>query len=127
MRELHWHTTSDEWDYILAGQGRLTVYVAPSSSQTFNFQAGDTGYVPVVDAHYLENTGDTDLVYLEVLQAPFYNDISVAQWLGLTPRQVVKDHLGFSDDTLDRLPKIKPYILPGNTNLTATNFTSETE
>lgn len=64
MRELHWHTTSDEWDYILAGQGRLTVYVAPASSRTFNFQAGDTGYVPVVDAHYLENTGDTDLVYL---------------------------------------------------------------
>ncbi|KAF2166038.1 hypothetical protein M409DRAFT_66930 [Zasmidium cellare ATCC 36951] len=127
MRELHWHTTSDEWDYILAGQGRLTVYVAPSSSRTFNFQAGDTGYVPVVDAHYLENTGDTDLVYLEILQTPYYNDISVAQWLGLTPRQVVKDHLGFSDETLDRLPKIKPYILPGNTNLTTTNFTSETE
>lgn len=118
MRELHWHTTSDEWDYILAGQGRLTVYMAPQASRTFNFQAGDTGYVPVVDAHYLENTGDTDLVYLgtyhlaistlapltnriEILQASFYNDISVAQWLGLTPRQVVKDHLGFSEDTLE--------------------------
>ncbi|KXT14910.1 hypothetical protein AC579_3075 [Pseudocercospora musae] len=127
MRELHWHTTSDEWDYIIAGQGRLTVYQAPQSSSTFNFQAGDTGYVPVTTAHYLENTGDSDLIYLEVLQAPAYNDISVAQWLGLTPKQIVKDHLGFSEDTLNRLPKVKPFILPGDTNLTQTNFTSEAE
>ncbi|CAK4033319.1 oxalate decarboxylase, secreted [Lecanosticta acicola] len=127
MRELHWHTTSDEWDYIISGQGRLTVYQAPTSSRTFDFQAGDTGYVPVVTAHYLENTGTEDLVYLEVLQAPTYNDISVAQWLGLTPKQVVKDHLGFSDDTLSRLPHIKPFILPGDTNLTQTNFTSTVE
>ncbi|USW53810.1 Putative rmlC-like cupin domain superfamily, rmlC-like jelly roll protein [Septoria linicola] len=127
MRELHWHTTSDEWDYFISGQGRLTVYAAPQSSRTFDFQAGDTGYVPVTAAHYLENTGTEDLVYLEVLQAPVYNDISVAQWLGLTPKQVVKDHLGFSDDTLSRLPKIKPFILPGDKNLTQTNFTSEAE
>ena len=90
MRELHWHTTSDEWNYIIAGQGRLTVFVGPSSSRTFDLQAGDVGYVQKVDAHYLENTGDVPLVYLEVLQAPVYNDISVAQWLGLTPKQVVK-------------------------------------
>ncbi|QIW95780.1 hypothetical protein AMS68_001298 [Peltaster fructicola] len=127
MRELHWHTKSDEWSYFLQGQGRLTVYIAPGSSRTFDFQAGDVGYVPVPDAHYLENTGTEDLIYLEVLQAPVYNDISVAQWLGLTPKQVVKDHLGFSDDTLSRLPTIKPYILPGNKNLTTTNFTNTVE
>lgn len=64
MRELHWHTTSDEWTYFISGQGRLTVYAAPASSRTFDFQAGDTGYVPVTAAHYLENTGTEDLVYL---------------------------------------------------------------
>lgn len=127
MRELHWHTSSDEWDYFISGQGRLTVYSAPEASQTFDFQAGDVGYVPVPAAHYLENTGTEDLIYLEVLQADTYNDISVAQWLGLTPKQVVKDHLGFSEDTLNRLPQIKPFILPGNTNLSTTNFTAEAE
>ncbi|KAF2726243.1 oxalate decarboxylase, secreted [Polychaeton citri CBS 116435] len=127
MRELHWHTASDEWSFFLSGSGRLTVYEAPASARTFDFQAGDVGYVPVPNAHYLENTGDEDLVYLEILQAEVYNDISVAQWLGLTPKQVVKDHLGFSDDTLSRLPKIKPYILPGNRDLTTTDFRDEQE
>jgi hypothetical protein len=65
-------------------------------------------------------------VVAEVLQAPIYNDISVAQWLGLTPKQVVKDHLGFSDETLERLPQVKSYILPGDPDLSKTNFT-ETE
>lgn len=62
-------------------------------------------------------------ILTEVLQAGIYNDISVAQWLGLTPKRVVKDHLGFSDETLDRLPQVKPYILPGDTDLSKTNFT----
>ncbi|KAF2238160.1 oxalate decarboxylase, secreted [Viridothelium virens] len=125
MREIHWHTKSDEWNYFLAGQARLTVFIAPQNSRTFDFQAGDVGYIPVPDAHYLENTGNETVVYLEVLQAPIYNDISVGQWLGLTPPQVVKDHLGFSDDTVSRLPKTKPFILPGNKNLLTTNFTEE--
>lgn len=71
MRELHWHTSSDEWNYIISGSGRLTVYVAPDSSQTFDFQAGDVGYVPVPNAHYLENTGTEDLVYLGMFLSCF--------------------------------------------------------
>ena len=127
MRELHWHTASDEWNYFIQGKGRLTAYVAPDASRTFDFQAGDTGYVQDGSAHYVENTGDEDLIYLEMLQAPIYNDVSVAQWLGLTPSQIVKDHLGFSDDTLSRLPKVKPFIVPGDTDLRQTNFTRERE
>jgi hypothetical protein len=65
----------------------------------------------------------TDTSITEVLQAAIYNDISVAQWLGLTPKQVVKDHLGLSEETLDRLPQVKPYILPGDPDLSKTNFT----
>ena len=124
---------ANEWNYIISGQGRLTVFVAPESSQTYDFRAGDVGYMPNTSAHYLENTGDEDLVYVgelidlrgfprlcdfageipvtEVLQAPIYNDISVAQWLGLTPKQVFKNHLGFSGETLERLPQGKPYVL----------------
>jgi oxalate decarboxylase family bicupin protein len=123
MREMHWHTSSDEWSYFLQGKGRLTVYQAPSSSRTFDFSAGDVGYVPVPNAHYIENVGDEPLIFLEVLQAAQYSDISVNQWLGLTPKQVVQDHLNVDDAFYDALPKVKPFIIPGNPNLTTTNFT----
>ncbi|PHH68665.1 hypothetical protein CDD83_6016 [Cordyceps sp. RAO-2017] len=119
MREMHWHTTSDEWDYFLQGSGRATIYVAPSAAQTFDFTAGDVGYISQADAHYIENTGTEDLVFLEVLQAPKFSDISVAQWLALTPKQTVIDHLKLPEQVVDNLPREKTILKTGNTNLTA--------
>jgi oxalate decarboxylase family bicupin protein len=123
MRELHWHTDSDEWSYFLQGSARLTVYEAPSASRTFDFTAGDVGYVPVPNAHYIENTGNETLVYLEVLQSTQYSDISVNQWLGLTDKQIVKDHTNLPDKVIDSLPKEKSFVIPGNPDLTTTDFT----
>ncbi|RAR01811.1 Bicupin, oxalate decarboxylase/oxidase [Stemphylium lycopersici] len=123
MRELHWHTTSDEWSYFLRGSARLTVYEAPGASRTFDFAAGDVGYVPVPNAHYLENVGNETLVYLEVLQSSQYSDISVNQWLGITPKQIVKDHLNVDDKFFDGLSKEKEFVIQGNTDLTTEDFT----
>jgi oxalate decarboxylase family bicupin protein len=119
IRELHWHSLSDEYAYFIQGTGRITVFTAPAGSRTFDFSPNGVGYIPQAASHYIENTGTGDLVYLEVLQAPRFTDISVAQWLVLTPRQVVKDTLGLPDAVLDRLPKSKEYVIAGNTNLTA--------
>jgi hypothetical protein len=33
------------------------------------------------------------------------------QWLALTPPEVVKDHLGFSDETMSLLSKTKPVVM----------------
>lgn len=119
MREMHWHTSSDEWDYFLQGSGRATIFAAPNKANTFDFTAGDVGYIPQADAHYIENTGTEDLVFLEVLQAPKFSDISVAQWFALTPKQTIKDHLKLPDSLLDNLPKQKTILKVGNKNLTA--------
>ncbi|MCJ1311855.1 hypothetical protein MMC25_005528 [Agyrium rufum] len=125
MREIHWHLDSDEWNFFLAGSARITVFTAPGSSRTFDYQAGSVGYIPVTSSHYIENTGTEDCVFLEVLQAPKFTDISMGQWLGLTPPQVVKDTLKLSDDTISRLPNYKSYIVEGDKDLTTTNFTSK--
>ncbi|KAI0533944.1 oxalate decarboxylase family bicupin [Xylaria digitata] len=119
LREVHWHTTSDEWSYFLQGSARITIYKAPEASRTFDFTAGDVGYIPQAQGHYVENTGTDDVIFLEVLQAKKFGDISASQWLALTPRQVVKDTLGLSDEVLDAQPKDKTLIKPGNLNLTA--------
>ncbi|KAI0205138.1 Bicupin, oxalate decarboxylase/oxidase [Astrocystis sublimbata] len=119
MREVHWHTTSDEWSYFLQGQARITIYKAPTSARTFDFTAGDVGYIPKAQGHYVENTGTEDVIFLEVLQAHKFSDISASQWLALTPRQIVKDTLNLSDEVIDKLPRDKTLIKQGNKNLTA--------
>ena len=82
MREIHWHPTSDEWVFFIAGSARMTVFEAPAASRTFDFAEGDVGYVPYPDSHYIENTGDGDVVYLEVLQSPHFSGkcFAVAGW-----------------------------------------------
>jgi oxalate decarboxylase family bicupin protein len=122
MREIHWHLTSDEWNFIIQGQGRVTIF-SSAASRTFDFQAGDVGYIPVDASHYIENTGDEPLVYMEVLQSPRYTDISAAQWLALSPSQTVRETLNLPQSFIDTLPKTKRYLVPGSTNHTATNFT----
>ena len=59
MRELHWHTNGDEFQYYLSGQARMTVFNADANAGTFDYHAGDVGYVPRFMPHYVENTGST--------------------------------------------------------------------
>src|SRR5271166_1837035 len=40
MRELHWHPNSDELQYSIEGQGRMTVYASNTNAQTFDYQGG---------------------------------------------------------------------------------------
>jgi oxalate decarboxylase len=111
MRELHWHRTSDELQYYLEGQGRMTVYASNTNAGTFDYQAGDVGYVPKVMPHYIENTGTTTLRYLEVWKTDKFSDMSLAQWLAFTPYELVRAHLQIDRSVLDRVSTTKTPIV----------------
>ncbi|KAI0833429.1 oxalate decarboxylase [Trametes gibbosa] len=107
MRELHWHPTQDEWTYYLEGQGRVTLFASSSNARTFNYEAGDVGFVPASFGHYVENTGNATLRFLEIFNTDRFQDISLNQWLALTPPDLVKAHLDLDDETIARLSKTK--------------------
>lgn len=113
LRELHWHPNSDEWQYYLSGQGRMTVFGSESKARTFDYQAGDVGYVPFAMGHYIENTGDTTLTFLEMFKSPRYADISLTQWLALTPHPLVQAHTGLDPKLVEALPETKSPVVPG--------------
>jgi oxalate decarboxylase len=62
--------------------------------------------------HYIENTGDADLVFLEVFPTPHYEDISLAEWLAHTPSRLVDQHLGTGEEFLRRIDKKEMVITP---------------
>lgn len=105
MRELHWHPNADEWQYYIEGKGRMTVFASGGSAQTFDYQAGDVGAVPRSMPHYVENTGDTKLVFLEMFKAPKFEDVPLAQWLAFSPHELVKAHLNIEESVLANVPK----------------------
>ncbi|SLJ99705.1 MULTISPECIES: oxalate decarboxylase family bicupin [unclassified Paenibacillus] len=107
MRELHWHPNADEWQYYLTGQGRMTVFGGNGIARTFDYRAGDIGYVPVAMGHYIQNTGTDTLWFLEMFRSDRFEDISLNQWMALTPEELVHDNLNASPELLHSLRKEK--------------------
>ena len=71
-----------------------------------------SAFVPITLGHYIENTGDSDLVFLEMFKAPRYQDISLNDWLTHIPPELVTEHLGISEQTLASIPKSNLAVLP---------------
>lgn len=112
IRELHWHPNADEWQYFIKGQGRMTVFATGARARTMDFQTGDVGYVQKTLPHYVENTGSTDLVFLEMFKSASYQDLALSEWLTHTPPELVVAHLNLDKSTLDALPKDEVVIMP---------------
>lgn len=112
MRELHWHPNTDEWQYYISGRARMSVFASGGRARTFNFQAGDVGYVPFAMGHYIENIGDEPLRYLEMFRSSYFADLSLNQWMGLTTPELVRVHLNLDRQTMAALRKDKPIIVP---------------
>jgi oxalate decarboxylase len=70
---------------------------------------GDVGTVPKAMAHFV--TGDPTLRFLELFQAPRFMDVSLAQWMALTPHELVEAHLNMDRQWLDALRKDKQPIV----------------
>lgn len=104
MRELHWHPKSAEWQYYIQGTAKMGVFNSNGLARTFNFTAGDVGVVPIVAGHYVQNTSDEKLIFVEVFKNPDYSDISLNKWLATTPCQIVEDHLNVNKRFVESLP-----------------------
>ena len=107
MRELHWHPNADEWQYYISGKARMTVFAAEARARTFDYQAGDVGYVPMSMSHFVENIGNEPLRFLELFKSPRFMDVSLTQWMALTPPELVEAHLKIDRHILERLRKDK--------------------
>lgn len=107
MREMHWHPNNDEWQYYLTGQARMTVFTGNGVARTFDYRAGDVGYVPFATGHYIQNTGDESVWFLEMFKSDRFEDVSLNQWLALTPTELVQHNINVDSKFTDQLRKEK--------------------
>jgi len=112
LRELHWHPNTDEWQYYIQGEGRMGVFGSSGQARTFDYRAGDVGYVPFAMGHYVENTGSTTLRFLEMFKSSYYADVSLNQWMALTPPQLLQAHLHLDPAVMAALRKQKSPVVP---------------
>jgi oxalate decarboxylase len=111
MRELHWHPNADEWQYYLEGRARMTVFASESRARTFDFQEGDVGYVPFAMGHYIQNVGNSPVRMLEMFASDHFADISLNQWMALTPPSLIREHLKLGRKAMESLRKEKQPVV----------------
>jgi oxalate decarboxylase family bicupin protein len=87
MPDRHWHPNADEWQYYRQGSARMSVFNTGPHANTTDFRAGDVGLVRRNCGHYVENTGDDDLGFIETFRSDHYEEVSLANWLSHLPAQ----------------------------------------
>lgn len=115
LRELHWHPNAEEWLYFHSGNARASVFIGGAAARTFDFTGGDTAVFPDNSGHYIENTSDTeDLVWIEIYKSDRVADISLTQWLALTPLDIVANTLKIPVSVAATFKKEKQLLIKGN-------------
>ena len=92
----------------------MTVFASGGKARTFNYQSGDVGYISKGMAHYVQNLGNEPLRFLEIFRSPRFMDVSLNQWMALTPPELVEAHLNLDRQTMAALRKDKPIIVAGS-------------
>jgi oxalate decarboxylase len=115
IRELHWHPNASEWQFWISGKGRMTIVMPEGRARTMDFKTNDVGFVPAVAGHYIENTGNTDVVFLEMFKANQFIDFSLNNWIGRMPPEMATSHLNLDKKALAKIPSEKQEIIAGFT------------
>ncbi len=112
MREIHWHNNNDEFQYFISGQARQTVFGENGKSRTFDYRAGDVGYVPVGYVHYIQNTGNETVWFLEAFKSDRFEGISLNQMMAVTPPELIADNIHVGPEFLNSLRREECPVVP---------------
>lgn len=88
------------------------MFLGPSAARTFDFQAGDTAVFPDNSGHYVENISKNEtLQWIELYKSDHVAEISLTQWLAVSPPDTVAKTLNVSVEWVKQLKKEKQIIL----------------
>jgi oxalate decarboxylase len=112
IRALHWHQNADEWQYYISGKGRMTVFFNGTLARTQDFDPGDVGYIPKTLPHYIENIGDTDLVFLEMFKTDTFMELSLNGWIKTLPPELTAQTIDTDTQKISELVKQDVPVIP---------------
>lgn len=105
LRELHWHPTADEWQYVIEGRVSVTMFGSGGRYRTETLEKGDAGYVPQGYGHSLENLGDGNCRILIGFNSGVYEDINLSDWIAGNPADVLATNFGKPAALFERFPR----------------------
>jgi oxalate decarboxylase len=110
MRELHWHPTADEWQYVYEGKVSVTLFGANGRYRIETLEQGDVGYIPKGYGHSLENVGDKKCRILIGFNSGVYEDIDLTEWMAGNPLDVLATNFGKPAALFEKFPRKDVFI-----------------
>ena len=110
MRELHWHPTADEWQYIYEGKVSITLFGANGRYRTETFEKGDVGFTPQGYGHSIENIGNKPCRILIGFNSGIYEEIDLSEWIAGNPLDVLATNFGQPASLFEKFPKKDVFI-----------------
>jgi oxalate decarboxylase len=114
MRELHWHPTADEWQYILEGTLSVSMFGSGGRYRIETLEKGDVGYIPQGYGHSLENVGDKPSRVLIGFNSGIYEDIDLSEWMAGNPVDVLATNFGKPAALFEKFPRKDVFISDKN-------------
>jgi oxalate decarboxylase len=116
MRELHWHANAAEWAYVISGRCRTTILHPDGHSATDDFDPGDVWYFPRGYGHSIHGLGPGECHFILSFDNGYFSEdhtFSITDWVAHTPRSVVSQTLGITEEDVARLPDSEVYFAKG--------------
>jgi oxalate decarboxylase len=110
MRELHWHPTADEWQYVFEGKVSVTLFGSGGRYKTETLEKGDVAFIPQGYGHSLENVGDKPCRVLIGFNAGVYEEIDLSEWIASNPTDVLATNFGQPADLIEQFPHKDVFI-----------------
>ncbi len=110
LRELHWHPTADEWQYVIEGKVSVTLFGSGGRYRTETLEKGDVGYTPQGYGHSLENVGDKPCRVLIGFNNGVYGEIDLSQWIAGNPLDVLATNFGKPASLFEKFPRKDVFI-----------------
>ncbi|MGO8900762.1 MAG: cupin domain-containing protein [Isosphaeraceae bacterium] len=115
LRELHWHPTSDEWQYVIEGQISVTLFGSHGRYRAETLNKGDVGYIPQGYGHSIENVGGKGCRVLIGFNTGHYEAIDLSMWIAGNPLDVLATNFGKPRSLFEKVPRERIFISPTET------------
>jgi oxalate decarboxylase len=110
LRELHWHPTADEWQYVFEGKISVTMFGSHRRYRIETLEKGDVGYIPQGYGHSIENVGDKKCRVLIGFNTGLYATIDLSQWIAGNPADVLATNFGQPAALFEKFPHRDVFI-----------------
>src|SRR4051812_14601 len=110
LRELHWHPSADEWQYVIEGRVSVTMFGSHGRYRTETLEKGDVGYIPQGYGHSIENVGDKQCRVLIGFNSGVYEKIDLSEWIAGNPTDVLATNFGKPASLFEKFPHRDVFI-----------------